>query len=34
MTATELDPITIGVVWGGLVSIAEEAGLTLRRAAY
>ena len=34
MTATELDPITIGVVWGGLVSIAEEAGLTLRRTAY
>lgn len=32
--AATLDPITIGVVWGGLLSIAEEAGLTLRRTAY
>ncbi|MBI4504896.1 MAG: hydantoinase B/oxoprolinase family protein [Chloroflexi bacterium] len=34
MTTTDIDRITLGVVWGGLLSIADEAGITLRRTAY
>ena len=26
-----IDPITLGVLWGGLQAVAEEMGLALRR---
>jgi N-methylhydantoinase B len=29
-----VDPITLGVLWGGLQAVAEEMGLALRRTAY
>lgn len=29
-----IDPITLGVLWGGLQAVAEEMGLALRRTAY
>ncbi|MBI3969519.1 MAG: hydantoinase B/oxoprolinase family protein [Chloroflexi bacterium] len=29
-----IDPLTFGVIWSGLISIAEESGITLRRTAY
>jgi len=31
---TEIDPITLGVVWGGVRSVAEEMGATLKKTAY
>ncbi len=31
---TSIDPVTFSVVWSGLVSIAEEMGVALRRSAY
>ena len=34
MTTTQVDPITLTVVWNGLLSIAEEMGSTLRRTAF
>jgi N-methylhydantoinase B len=34
VTTTDIDRITLGVIWGGLLSIADEAGITLRRTAY
>jgi N-methylhydantoinase B len=34
MTAPVLDPITLGVVWGALASIAVEIGTTVHRTAY
>ncbi len=30
----EVDAITLGVVWGGILAAAEEMGITLRRTAY
>ncbi|NQU15020.1 MAG: hydantoinase B/oxoprolinase family protein [Desulfobacteraceae bacterium] len=30
----EIDPITLGVVWGGVRSVAEEMGATLKKTAY
>lgn len=30
----DIDPITLGVLWGGLQAVAEEMGLALRRTAY
>ena len=29
-----LDPIRLEILWGGLVSIAEEMGVTLKKTAY
>src|SRR5262249_4663162 len=34
MTARALDPITLGVIWGALRSIAVEVGTTVHRTAY
>ncbi len=34
MTEKTLDPITLTVIWNGLMSIAEELGTTLRHTAY
>ena len=31
---SRVDPVRLGVIWGGLVSIAEEMGAVLRRTAY
>lgn len=31
---TEIDALTVSVIWGRLVSIAEEMGMTVRRTAY
>ena len=33
-SATAIDPLTLGVVWRGLVSAANDAGMTLQRTAY
>ncbi|MDP6343608.1 MAG: hydantoinase B/oxoprolinase family protein [Alphaproteobacteria bacterium] len=34
MTRDEIDPITLTVIWKGLLSIAEELGVTLRHTAF
>ena len=31
---SDMDPVTLTVVWNGLLSIAEEMGSTLRRTAF
>src|SRR5262245_24852159 len=31
---TQVDPLTLGVIWRGLVNIANDAGATLQRTAY
>ncbi len=32
--ASDVDPITLGVVWGALMSIAVEIGTTIHKTAY
>jgi 5-oxoprolinase (ATP-hydrolysing)/N-methylhydantoinase A len=34
LTISEVDPITLGVVWGALTSITEEIGAALKKTAY
>ena len=34
MNTANIDPITLTVVWNGLISISEEMGSTLRRTAF
>ena len=33
-TTTTFDPVRLEILWGGLVSIAEEMGVTLKKTAY
>ena len=34
MSASDIDPITFSVIWGGLISAAAEMGVTMTRTAY